>query len=88
VLMIVSKHSLKKMSSNLAALHQWSLSLISMEQSAWDDAAIDPVPIADEVMRSLIPGKCLRYSTSNPFRRQVCWKVDPDEVPAVKTEHG
>src|ERR1700674_1688867 len=29
-------------------------------QSARDDAAIDPIPIADEVARSLIPGKCLR----------------------------
>ena len=29
-------------------------------QSARDDAAIDPVPIADELVRSLIPRKCLR----------------------------
>src|SRR5664280_3075100 len=35
-------------------------------QSARDDAAIDPVAIADEVVRSLIPGKCLRYLTCNP----------------------
>jgi hypothetical protein len=32
-------------------------------QSARDDAAIDPVAIADKVVRSLIPGKCLRYLT-------------------------
>src|ERR1700682_796954 len=37
-------------------------------QSACDDAAIDPVPIADEVARSLLPGKRLRYLTCNPFR--------------------
>jgi hypothetical protein len=36
-------------------------------QSARDDAAIDPVPIADEVVRSLIPRKCLRYLTCNPL---------------------
>jgi predicted ATPase len=36
-------------------------------QSAGDDAAIDPVAIADEVVRSLIPGKCLPYLTCNPF---------------------
>src|SRR6202011_3678971 len=36
-------------------------------QSACDDAAIDPIPIADEVARSLIPRKCLRYLTCNPF---------------------
>jgi hypothetical protein len=32
-------------------------------QSTRDDAAIDPVAIADEVARSLIPGKCLRDLT-------------------------
>src|ERR1700733_10617382 len=36
-------------------------------ESARDDADIDPVTIADEVVRSLIPGKCLGYLTSNPF---------------------
>src|ERR1700686_4800781 len=52
-------------------------------QSARDDAAIDPVVIADEVVRSLIPGKCLRYLTCNPFGRRMCCDVDPDEVSAV-----
>src|ERR1700675_4570211 len=51
-------------------------------QSARDDAAIDPVAIADEVVRSLIPGKCLRYLTCNPFGRGICCDVDPDEVSA------
>src|ERR1700679_2114144 len=36
-------------------------------QSTCDDGTIDPVAIADEVVRSLIPGKRLRYLTSNPF---------------------
>src|SRR6202021_2507167 len=49
-------------------------------QSAHDDAAIDPIPIADEVARSLIPGKCFRYLTGNPFGRGICCDVDPDEV--------
>src|SRR5258705_9648794 len=31
-------------------------------QSARDDAAMDTVPIADEVVRSLIPRKCLSLS--------------------------
>jgi hypothetical protein len=52
-------------------------------QSACDDAAIDPVAIADEVVRSLIPWKCLRYLTCNPFCRRVCCDVDPDQVSAV-----
>src|SRR5271168_1381138 len=53
-------------------------------QSARDDAAIDPVAIADEVVRSLIPGKRLRYLTCNPFGRGICCDVDPDEVSAVE----
>src|SRR3979490_2996805 len=40
-------------------------------QSARDDAAIDPMPIADEVVRSLIPRKCLRYLTCNPLRGRI-----------------
>src|SRR6201981_1423017 len=52
-------------------------------QSARDDAAIDPVAIADEVVRSLIPRKRLRYLTCNPFRRRICCDVDPGEVSAV-----
>src|SRR3984893_10529833 len=55
-------------------------------QSACDDAAIDPVAIADEVVRSLIPGKCFRYLTCNPFGRGICCDVDPDEVSAVEPD--
>src|SRR3984893_5259733 len=54
--------------------------------SARDDAAIDPVPIADEVARSLIPRKCLRYLTCNPFCRRICCDVDPDEISAVQPD--
>src|SRR5258705_881853 len=56
-------------------------------QSARDDAAIDPVAIADEVVRSLIPRKCLRYLTCNPFRRRICCDVDPDEVSAAESDY-
>src|SRR6266852_2825123 len=52
-------------------------------QSARDDAAIDPIVIADEVVRSLIPRRCLRYLTCNPLRGRVWCDVDPDEVSAV-----
>src|SRR6266478_6302942 len=55
-------------------------------QSARDDAAIDPVAIADEVVRSLIPRKCLRYLTCNPFCRRICCDVDPDEVSAAEPD--
>src|ERR1700688_4247935 len=56
-------------------------------QSACDDAAIDPVPIADEVARSLIPRKGLRYLTCNPFCRRICCDVDRDEVSAVEPDN-
>src|SRR6266850_8573372 len=52
-------------------------------QSACDDAAKDPVAIADEAVRSLIPRKCLRDLTCNPFGRRICCDVDPDELSAV-----
>src|ERR1700686_2606245 len=55
-------------------------------QSACDDAAIDPTPIADEVTRSFIPRKCLRYLTCNPFCRRICCDVDPDQVSAVEPD--
>src|ERR1700716_1192153 len=55
-------------------------------QSTCDDAAIDPVAIADEVVRSLIPRKGLRYLTCNPFRRRICCDVDPDEVSAAESD--
>src|SRR5882724_1196133 len=56
-------------------------------QSACDDAAIDPIPIADEVTRRFIPRKCLRYLTCNPLCRRICCDVDPDEVSAVEPDN-
>src|SRR5258708_18937987 len=53
-------------------------------QSARDDAAIDPGAIADEVVRSFIPGKGFRYLTCHPFCRRICCDVDPDQVSAVQ----
>src|SRR5258706_8627843 len=57
-------------------------------QSARDDAAIDPIPIADEVTRGLIPRKCLRYLTCNPFCRGIRRDVDPYKVSAVEPDDG
>src|SRR5665213_3894180 len=48
-------------------------------QSASDGGAIDPIPIPDEVLRGIIPWKCLRYLTRNPFRRRMACYVEPDE---------
>jgi hypothetical protein len=49
-------------------------------------SAIDPVAIADEAVRSLIPGKCLRYLTCNPFVRRICCDADPDKVSAAEPD--
>jgi hypothetical protein len=56
-------------------------------QSARDDPAIYPVAIADEVARSLTPGKCLGSLMCNPFCRWMCCNVDPDEVSAVEPDN-
>jgi hypothetical protein len=48
-------------------------------------AAIDPVAIADQVARGLIPRKCLRYLTRNPFRGRMCCDADPDQVSSSRT---
>jgi hypothetical protein len=62
------------------------LSRTPMARNRRDNAAIDPVAIADEVVRSLIPRKCLRYLTGNPFCRRVGCDVDPDEVSPVEPD--
>src|SRR5450631_1611730 len=56
-------------------------------KSACDNAPIDPIPIADEVVRSLIPRKRLRYLTCNPFCRRICCHVDPDQISAVEPDN-
>jgi hypothetical protein len=55
-------------------------------QSARDDAAIDPVAIADEVVRSLIPRKGLGYLTCNPFGCRIYCDVGPDEISAAESD--
>ena len=55
-------------------------------QSARDDAAIDPVAIADQVARGLIPRECLRYLMCYPFGRRICCDVGSDEVSAVEPD--
>src|ERR1700746_2046208 len=52
-------------------------------QSARDNTAIDPVPIADEIMRRLVARKRLWYLHGNPYCRRICCDVDPGEVSAV-----
>jgi hypothetical protein len=55
-------------------------------QSACDGAATYPIPIADEVAGSLLPRKCFRYLTCNPFCRRSCCDVDPEELSAAQPD--
>jgi hypothetical protein len=48
------------------------------------DGTVNAVPVADHVARSLIPGKCFRDLTRNPFGSWICCDVDPDKVSAVQ----
>ena len=49
-------------------------------QSACDEGAVDPIPIANEVLRGIIPRKCLGYLMRNPFRRWVCGNAEPEDL--------
>src|SRR5580700_1876194 len=52
-------------------------------QSTCDDAAIDPVAIADEVARRFIPRECFCDLARNPFGRRMCCDADPDQLSAI-----
>src|ERR1019366_2733861 len=54
--------------------------------SACDNAAVDPIPIADEVARCLIPREGLGQLACYPFSRRICCDVDPDQLSAVQTD--
>jgi len=55
-------------------------------QSACDDAAVDPVAIADHVARHFVPRECFCDLACNPFCRRSCCDVDPDEISAVQSD--
>src|ERR1044071_3845340 len=40
-------------------------------QASCDDCAVDPIPIANKVLRGISPRECLRYLTGDPFCRRV-----------------
>lgn len=53
-------------------------------QSACDDGAADPIPVANEVLRGIIPRKCLCYLMRNPFCCRVCRDPDPNQISASR----
>src|ERR1700736_3446472 len=61
----------------------WLISDAHGAKSACDNGAVDPIAIADEVARSLIPRKCLYDLAHNPFRGRVRCDADPDQFSAI-----
>src|SRR4030088_2923026 len=51
-------------------------------QSAGDECAVDPIPITDQVARSLSPRECFSDLACNPFCGRMGCDVDPDKVSA------
>src|SRR5947208_16400804 len=51
-------------------------------QSACDGSAVDSIPIADQVARSLIPREYFCALTCAPVRARIRCAVDPDNGPA------
>src|SRR5258705_2815023 len=49
---------------------------------AFDEHAVDPIPIAEQVARGLIPRECLSDLACDPFRGRMRCDVDPDKVSA------
>jgi len=49
-----------------------------------DHIAVDAVPIANQVARSIIPGERRRYLARNPFCRRMCCDVDPDQLSTLQ----
>src|SRR3979411_3186629 len=62
----------------------WLVSDAHGAKSACDNGAVDPIAIADEVARSLIPRKCLYDLARNPFRGRVRCDADPDQFSAIQ----
>src|SRR5437870_4357313 len=49
-------------------------------QSACDGSAVDPIPITDQVARSLSPRECFSDLTCDPLCSWMRCDVDPDKV--------
>src|ERR1700737_3588888 len=56
-------------------------------QSACDDRTIDAIPVADEVVRSLIPRECFCDLARNPFRGRMRCDADPDQLSAIQPHY-
>src|SRR5258705_730088 len=53
-------------------------------EPAFDEHAVDPIPIAEQVARGLSPRECLCDLTCDPFRGRMWCDVDPDKVSALQ----
>src|SRR5262249_5751001 len=55
-------------------------------QTAGDDGAVDAIPIADNVVRGLVPRESLGQLARDPFGGRIGRHVDPDEVSPVQPD--
>jgi len=51
-------------------------------QSVRDGGAVDPIPVADQAPRGLIPRECLRDLACDPVRSRMRRYIDPDKISA------
>jgi hypothetical protein len=52
-----------------------------------DGSAVDPIPVADQVARGLIPRECLRDLACDPVRGWMRRHVDPDKISAGQPDN-
>src|SRR5262249_22600182 len=57
-------------------------------QTAGDDGAVDAIPIANNVVRGLVPRESLGELARDPFGGRIGGHVDPDEVSSVQPDDG
>src|SRR5262249_5240156 len=54
-------------------------------QTAGDDGAVDAIPIANNVVRGLVPRESLGELARDPVSGRICCRVNPDEVSPAQT---
>src|SRR5258705_12495657 len=61
----------------------WLVSDAHGAKSGWDNGAVDPIAIADEGTRSLIPRKCLYDLAGHPIPGRVRFYAAPAQFSAI-----
>ena len=62
------------------------LSRMPMARNRRVTAAIDAIPITDQLARGLIPRECFSNLACDPFRGRIRCDIDPDKVSAAQPD--